>query len=532
MKLEVLIAGLARPTLQKLSAEQRAFEVSTLTAHSEQVVPGTVFFALPRATPGKSPGSKSKDGFDFIPDAVRRGAILVIGEREPTEADEERAGGPGLAAPGVPYIRVPVAAVALSQLTSVFFNHPSRTMKVIGVTGTSGKTTSTYLLESILRESGQRVGVIGTVNIRFPGKVLEATHTTPGPFETQALLARMRDEGGCTAVVMEVSSHALKQHRVAGVAFDAMLFTNLTPEHLDYHPSIEDYFQSKLLLFTAQVHASVVQGKRPALAINADDPFGARILALLSEYPVQGRVFASFGLETPGTLFSGAGLTIGASGVRGRVLHVEIDSPLACRFNAYNILGAVSTALGLGIAAEAISRGIASLKLVPGRIERVLPPEGIAPDSRPVVYVDYAHKSDALRKVLEALQPLAREQGGRLITVFGGGGDRDREKRPVMGKIASELSDQVWITSDNPRTEDPGAIISEIQAGIADSATSIANLRLRIEPDRARAIDQAIRGAKPSDVVLIAGKGHEDYQVVGTEKRPFDDRKQARLALT
>ena len=370
-------------------------------------------------------------------------------------------------------------------------------MLMVGVTGTSGKTTLTYLMESILAAAGHRVGVLGTVNFRFGGKVLPSTHTTPGPVEVQGLLAEMR-KAGCDAAVMEVSSHALKQHRAGFVAFDGAGFTNLTPEHLDFHPDMEDYFASKRLLFTRLADVARDAGKKPIGAVNVDDPYGRRLAAELAELSKKSNqpkeAFLTYGLDPAHRpVIDGSKLAIDLTGIRGQVGDVRVASKLLGRFNASNILCAVAIAKGLGIKSDAIAKGVAALKAVPGRLERVPSAEGIH------VLVDYAHKPDALQKVLETLKD-SLITGTRLITVFGCGGDRDRLKRPVMGRIATTFSDHVFVTSDNPRTEKPDAIIAEITVGITAK-------NFEVIPDRAQAIQKAIALAKSGRPGRDRGQG-------------------------
>ncbi len=457
-----------------------------VTADSRAAGPGSIFVAV-RGT--------ARDGHEFIHQAAAAGVKCIVGE-DPAPK--------GLK---VDYVRVPDSRKALARLSAEFFGNPSQSMRMVGVTGTSGKTTTTYLLEAILKEAGHDVGVIGTVNIRRGGKEIPSNLTTPGPVELQEILARMKREGA-GAVVMEVSSHALKQSRVGAVHFDAAVFTNLSPEHLDFHPDMEDYFLSKKMLFDECAREASAAGKRPLAAINADDEYGRRLLKEVGG--------ASFGMAS-GLDYSGSDLKFDSSGIHGTVSGIPIHSELLGSFNALNILGAIAAARGLGITPDAIARGVAALKVVPGRLERV-------PNSRGLtVLVDYAHKSDALKKVLETIREI--RGGGRLLTVFGCGGDRDRQKRPVMGKIAVELSDQVFVTSDNPRTEDPQAIIREILAGTQGHSN------FTVEADRRKAIHLAVKAAKSGDFVVIAGKGHEDYQILGTKKVHFDDREVASEAL-
>jgi UDP-N-acetylmuramoyl-L-alanyl-D-glutamate--2,6-diaminopimelate ligase len=483
--------------------------LSSATSDSREAGAGKAFVAVKGTT---------QDGHRFIAQAAKAGAPLIVGE-EPIASHSAVLG-------AAKYVQVADSRLALAYLSAKSAQDPSHSMILIGVTGTSGKTTTTYLLESILQAAGHRVGVIGTVNFRFGQKIYPSTHTTPGAPELQLLLAEMKRDG-CTAVVMEVSSHALKQHRVAFIAFDAVIFTNLTPEHLDFHPDMEDYFNAKAMLFEESARASLAAGKKPFAAISADDEWGRRLSKQVSAVR-----HASFGLSE-GAEYGGASLRIDLSGIRGTVTvgsgRIGVESTLTGRFNAQNILGALAAAHGIGIPPEAIARGISILPVVPGRLERVNNSQGIH------VLVDYAHKPDALEKVLNTLREV--RSGHRLITVFGCGGDRDRTKRPVMGRLAATLSDFAIVTSDNPRTENPDAIIAEIVAGIPPSSPDRA--RLTVEPDRAKAIRAAIASARPGDLVLIAGKGHEDYQIIadpavpgGTKKVHFDDREIAAAALS
>jgi UDP-N-acetylmuramoyl-L-alanyl-D-glutamate--2,6-diaminopimelate ligase len=505
MKLHDLLqsAGLrADPTL---AGDVLATEITRVTADSREVGPGTLFVAV---------RGGSADGHAFVEQAIAAGAVAIVGE-EPwawgaVRTDER-------------YLSVPSSRQALGDLASAFHGHPSRSMLMVGVTGTSGKTTITYLIESILRAAGRRTGLIGTVNFRFEGTVLPSTHTTPGAPELQGLLARMRDLGA-DAVVMEVSSHALKQRRVAGTAFDGMVFTNLSPEHLDFHPDMDDYYASKKLLFTEMAEAAWRGGKRPRAAINADDAYGARLLRELGADPGRGVEFVPFSAQPPAT-----DSRMGVEGIAGKVEGVDLRSPLIGGFNVSNLAAAVAVTRELGIPLAAIAEGAAALPVVPGRLQRVADPRGVVH-----VLVDYAHKPDALEKVLRTLGEM-REGGRRLITVFGCGGDRDRTKRPVMGRIAVTLSDRVFITSDNPRTEDPAAIVAEIVAGTEGARN------FEVEVDRRRAIFRAVAEARPGDLVVIAGKGHEDYQIVRDPQAPagakvtvkvhFDDREVAAEAL-
>lgn len=504
-----LLTGLPDELLRAARLDERALglSVSLVTSDSRQVRPGAVFVAIRGA---------SQDGHQFISSVQEQGAAAIVGEA-PVPFDLR-----------IPYLRVPDARQALALLAANFHGRPSESMLVLGVTGTSGKTTTTYLIESILQAAGRKVGVIGTVNFRYGGKIFDSTHTTPGSVELQHLLAQMR-AAGCDSVVMEVSSHALKQHRTSFIAFDGVVFTNLSPEHLDFHPDMEDYFRAKRLLFTDMVEFALSRGKQPFGAINGNDPYGKRLIQELLSHPYPGFRWSDF---------LGAELTIDLNGIRGRVPdlgNLELRSELTGRFNAENVLGAVAVTRGLGIAPAAIVSGVSALQLVPGRLERVPNDQGIH------VLVDYAHKPDALEKVLRTLSEV--RGSNRLITVFGCGGDRDRKKRPVMGRISVEISDHVVVTSDNPRTEDPDSIIREILKGIlvdaSDPEFSKPRAKYEVEPDRKKAIALAISKAQGGDIVLIAGKGHEDYQIIadpgspgGTRKIHFDDREVAAEALS
>ncbi len=494
LNLAQVLEGFPSSVVDSVPASALTQPVLGVTSDSRQVAPGWIFVAV---------RGDAKDGHLFIEVAARQGALAIVCEAPSSEVLS------------VPVLVVPDSRAALATLAANFHGRPSEKLLMVGVTGTSGKTTTTYLIESILRAAGKNPGVIGTVNFRYAGKVLEATHTTPGALELQKLLADMRT-AGCDSVVMEVSSHALKQHRVGDIAFDGMVFANLTPEHLDFHPDMDDYFNSKKRLFAELAEFSRKRGKKPFAAINGEDDYGKRLVSEIKSSRLKWEAYS-----VPPTW------TCGLDGVRGTLGALKIQSSLTGRFNASNILAAVKVARGLGIPDAAIERGISELPVVPGRLERV-------PNSRGIhVLVDYAHKPDALEKVLKTLVEVRGKN--KLITVFGCGGDRDRTKRPVMGKMAVEFSDYVVVTSDNPRTESPQSIIDEILKGIAQAPKGA---RYSVEVDRKEAIALAINEAKPGDIVLIAGKGHEDYQIIadpkaekGMRKIHFDDREVAAEAL-
>jgi UDP-N-acetylmuramoyl-L-alanyl-D-glutamate--2,6-diaminopimelate ligase len=463
--------------------------ITAVTYDSRTVEPGAVFVALK---------GLHADGTTFVQAALDRGAIAIVSE-QPPPADVR-----------VPWSVVRDARLALAQIAATFFRHPSAEMQVIGITGTNGKTTTAYLSSSIFEAAGVRCGMLGTVAYRIGDELREATRTTPEAPDVQRLLREMVDRG-CGACAMEVSSHALALHRVDETSFAAAVFTNLTRDHLDFHEDMDQYFQAKRRLF------EMLSRDRPSL-LNIDDPRGAS-LAEIAGRPVTFAIRKPADITPSPLSFSLAGLTFDVRTPRG-TLHVQ--SKLVGRPNVYNILAAVATGVALDLPFDAIERGVSALDGVPGRFQIV----SSANDGVTVV-VDYAHTDDALRNLLETARPLAR---GRLITVFGCGGDRDRTKRPLMGAVAGRLSDLIIVTSDNPRSEDPMRIIQEIQRGITPDTRRDSGQLLSIV-DRHEAIGKAIELAQPDDVVLVAGKGHEKYQVIGDQALPFDDVAVAREAL-
>lgn len=484
-------------------------EIKGLACDSRKVRPGFLFIALKGTL---------QDGHDFIEDAVRNGASAVVGESFT---------GTVPVAENIPTFQVPDSRVALAQLALNFYGQPFRNMKLIGITGTNGKTTTSYLLESILFAAGSRPGVIGTISYRAPGITWPAPVTTPDSLELIRILRSMADTG-VSDVVMEVSSHALDQKRITGCPFRTAVFTNLSRDHLDYHGSMSAYFEAKSRLFR-ELRSDGDRNDTKAV-INADDPSAGK-LARLTPVPV-----VTYGLERDCNVRAEQ-VVSGKSGVTARLIapggRTEVRSSLIGGFNIYNILAAAAAALCLGISLETIAHGVSRLQGVPGRLERV-------PNRRSLtIIVDYAHTPDALLKALTALRPLAGE--GRLITVFGCGGDRDKGKRREMGQVAAQHSDLVILTSDNPRTEDPESIIAQIEPGMRDKdMEKLPGLPGRrsavtgyfVEPDRAEAIQKAVEEADQKDIILIAGKGHEDYQIIGTQKRHFDDREVAAKAAS
>ena len=477
--------------MRQLSQWGPALDVSCqgVTHDSRSVRPGCVFVGLR--------GQKA-DGAEFAPQAIAAGAAAVVSERA--------------AAPGspVPWIVVEDARLTLAWLAAEFFQHPSRQMRVVGITGTNGKTTTSYIVSAIFEAAGVRCGLMGTVKYRIGDREIAAARTTPEAPELQAMLREMVD-AGCGACAMEVSSHALSLRRADGIHFAAGVFTNLTRDHLDFHADMEGYFAAKRRLF------ELLPSDAPAV-VNLDDPRGSA-MAEAATRTVTYAVNRTADV-TPGPLsFSLGGLQFEVRTPQGSL---NVRSSLVGRPNVYNILAAVSTTTALGVPLDAVERGIARLQGVPGRFEQV----SSSVDDISVI-VDYAHTDDALRNLLEMARPLAAR---RLITVFGAGGDRDRTKRPLMGMVAARLSDVVVITSDNPRSEDPQRIIDEINLG-AQPETRQRDVQVLTVVDRRVAIYKAMKDAAAGDLVLIAGKGHEKYQEIGGRTLPFDDVAVVREAL-
>jgi len=497
MKLSEVVRGAGT---RQVGGPQGEREIARVTCDSRQVVPGALFFALQ--------GAKA-DGARFVRDACERGAAALVSDR-PLEGLPEN----------VVALQADHPRRAMATAAANFYGRPSRAMTMLGVTGTNGKTTTTYLVEAMLAAAGERPGVVGTVSYRFAGRELEAPNTTPESTALQALLAQMRD-AGTTAVVMEVSSHALAQERAHGISFTSAAFTNLTRDHLDYHADMEDYFAAKRRLFT-----ELCAG--PA-TVNADDAYGERLLDELSR---EGRVAWGFSASHPADLYV-EDVHTSIEGMQGTLVtprgQVAFETRLVGAHNLENILTAAGLVLAAGFEPAHVAQGIAALKNVPGRLERIAG-RGIN------LFVDYAHTDDALTRALAALRPLCT---GRLLCVFGCGGDRDGGKRPLMGEAAARGSDLVVVTNDNPRTEQPQAIIDAILPGLVRAGARELSLEearqggrgYLVRPERREAIRLAVSLAAPGDVVLVAGKGHEDYQIVGREKLHFDDREEARLAL-
>lgn len=489
--------------LKNITTEQvhgsTELKVTGLACDSRKVAAGSVFFALP---------GTEIDGFDFIPQACAAGAAVVVAERLPE-----------LLADQVCYLLVGNVRKAMAQMASEFNQNPTVGVPVIGITGTNGKTTITYLLEAVLRQAGYSPAVLGTVEYRFGNTRIESTHTTPESLELMPMISRFRNQGA-DSIILEVSSHALEQHRVDGIDFDVAVFTNLTPEHLDYHQNLDNYFASKRRLFNELLG----QGRA---VINRDDGFGRQ---LLRENPQ----WCSFGME-PSAQIHPVDINVGRQGIVGSFDSpngkIEINSSMIGHFNVSNLLATVAAAQAMGVGNRQITAGINAATQVPGRLERV------ANDQDILALVDYAHTGDALEQVLSTLSKLDSK---RLITLVGCGGDRDPRKRPVMAATAVKYSDLTVFTSDNPRTEDPLQILEQIRAGaLATDAVELSEMQLEsgekgfvVIPDRRAAVRFACSKAKAGDLLLAAGKGHEDYQILGTEKIHFDDREELSMALT
>ncbi len=453
-------------------------EIIGLTYSSQQVRQGFLFAAL---------RGEKRDGHDFLEEALSRGANAILSEK------------PRPARLNVAWITAVDAREALALAAANFYDHPSSRMKIIGITGTKGKTTLAYLLESILKRAGHKTGVIGTINYRWPDKVVPAGRTTPEAPEIQGMMSEMLAQGVSHCIV-EVSSHGLDLKRVWGIQFDIAVFTNLSAEHLDYHESMEDYFAAKKKLF-------FLNAKKRTAVVNLDDPWGKK---LITELPL---TTVSFGLE-PAAIVRGQNYRTTETGTKGEVEfpggQVKICSALMGKHNFSNILAAFATSLALNIPVPAIKEGIAALKNIPGRLEKIENSFGFR------IFVDYAHTDNALKNLLETVRGL---EPGRILLVFGAGGDRDKSKRPRMGEVAAKLADWTYLTSDNPRSEDPLAVIAEIEKGFLLEGSKCYS----IIPDRGKAIGEALAEARKGDYILVAGKGHENYQVFKDRTISFDD---------
>jgi UDP-N-acetylmuramoyl-L-alanyl-D-glutamate--2,6-diaminopimelate ligase len=503
MKLKELLSHL--PTLPALSDHPALeAEVKGLTTNSHACQPGDVFIGMP--------GTRV-DGGEFWSSAIAAGAIAAIVSPkafQTTIAEKSASAVESQANASSCVIPYPDLWQACARLAAAFYDFPAEKMSLVGVTGTNGKTTTTHLIEFLLLQAQQPTALLGTLYARWSGYQQTAVHTTPFAVELQEQLAEAA-KAGSEVAVLEVSSHALAQGRVWGCPFEVGVFTNLTQDHLDYHKDLEDYFNAKALLFSPDY----LKGRA---IVNQDDPYGRRLIEQLD-----GNQVWTYSVTDAAADLWTSNLEYESNGVRG-ILHtpageIPFQSPLMGQYNIANVLAAVGAALHLGVDLQTIAQALPQFSSVPGRMERV---QTSAQQDISVI-VDYAHTPDSLENLLRASRPFIP---GRMICVFGCGGDRDRTKRPRMGAIAAELADWVVVTSDNPRTEDPNRILQDILTGIPKTAEPT------VIADRALAIETAILEAQPGDGVLIAGKGHEDYQILGTEKVHFDDREQARLVLS
>ena len=496
MKLKEVLSGCSCEPKKKMLHKK---EITGISYDSRKVSRGNVFVAI---------RGEHYDGHDFIPDAMKRGASVIIHEKEETGS------GNGIKKQEIPtFIRVKERRDALACIAGNFYQRPSQEVLVIGVTGTNGKTTTTYLIKSILRSWGKELGLIGTVRYLIRDREYPAYYTTPEAPEFQGLLREMVSSG-CTHIIAEVSSHALSQKRADYTSFFAAAFTNLTRDHLDFHGTMENYFAAKKRLFTELLSQGGIG------AINVDDEWGRRLF-----YELKGtRHLVTYGLSSEADInavdivnsFSGVSFLLK---MRGKGVE-EIHSPLVGIANVYNIMAAVAVSLSIGTPVEVIAEGVRSVMPVPGRLEKVEAGQNF------LCLVDYAHTPDALERLIEMVRGISRDWGhnGQIITVFGCGGNRDRGKRPLMGEIATRKSDYVILTSDNPRMEDPFEILKEIFLGaVSDNYITV--------PDRSEAIQKAVKMANQGDIVIIAGKGHEDYQEVKGVRYPFSDREVAREAI-
>jgi len=498
MKLGQILEGLTPFELQG----DPAIEIAGLAYDSRRVKPGDLFVAI---------RGHHSDGHGFIENAVEKGAVAVAAETL-TGCEAK-----------VATLLVPDSRKALSKLALAFYADPFKNITLIGITGTNGKTTTTYLLESMVEAAGGKPGVLGTVNYRYSDKRVPAPVTTPESLDLIRLSREMVDEG-VTHIVMEVSSHALDQGRTLDCPFNVAVFTNLSRDHLDYHKTMDEYFVAKSRLFKGL--RADPSGRRPSAVINLDDPRGRDLVAMTRAEVL------TYGLGKECRVSADA-LQMDRNGLKLRLRTPAgegvVRSPLIGDFNVYNILAAAGAAIAMSLPFRAVVQGVEALESVPGRLERIENRKGLT------LVVDYSHTPDALLKAMTSLKPYVKN---RLITVFGCGGDRDRGKRYDMGRLAGEHSDVAFITSDNPRSEDPLSIVKEIEKGMLDSGLKKGGGNTHpgrgyfLEVDRRQAIRKAVAMAEAADVVLIAGKGHEDYQIIGSERRRFSDQEEAARAAS
>jgi len=491
MKLKKLIEAL---DIHQSASCPEDFEVRGISCNSKQTRNDYLYVAIKGV---------NEDGHKFIPEAIARGArAIVIQEDRKDPARLQRL--IKKAAAGVAFIAVKDTREALAGVAARFYGYPSLDMRVIGITGTNGKTTLSYLIEAIVKEAGLATAVLGTINYRFKNKIIPSRNTTPGPLELQSILSEIARRG-IRYVIMEVSSHALDQNRTAGIDFYSAIFTNLTQDHLDYHKSLNNYFQAKSRLFKGL--------SCDALAvINNDDKYSRRLKGLTKAKTI------TYSMKGPAAVKAHsirAGMDYTEFVISAGRHNINIRTRLIGAYNIYNILASVAWAINAGFEPKTIESALRRFTFVPGRLERV---DG---EGKFRIFIDYAHTPDALDNVIKSLKGLGKN---RIIVVFGCGGERDKTKRPRMGRVATELADYAIITSDNPRSEDPGEIIRDIQKGVSKSNYCII-------PDRLNAIAKSLSWAKPGDIVLIAGKGHENYQILKDKRIYFDDREAVRRCL-
>jgi UDP-N-acetylmuramoyl-L-alanyl-D-glutamate--2,6-diaminopimelate ligase len=463
--------------------------IRQIVCDSRKVQPGAIFFALRGA---------KENGQAFIADAMQRGAVAIVSDEPLT----------GVIPPGVIAVQVREARKALAIASANFYDHPGNALQLVAVTGTNGKTTTTSVIDAIIKASKSKTGLFGTIAYETPKGKYPAPNTTPESVDLQGFLAEIRDAGGKVAV-LEASSHSLTMDRLWGLHFSAAVFTNLTREHMDYHKTFEDYFAAKKILFTG-----TGAGAPDTAIINIDDDYGKQLLGLAKKTVTYG-LESGADITTKKFQLTFNGLAFTAQTPNGKI---QITSSLVGRINVYNILAAIGAALALGLSNETIEAGIRNLESVSGRFQRI-------DEGQPyLVIVDYAHTDDALESLIRTARELNPK--GRIITLFGCGGSKDRTKRPVMGEVTGRLSDLTILSSDNPRQEDPLKIISDIIVGVQKTSGKYV-----IEPDREKAIGLAMDEARAGDIVLLAGKGHENYQILADRTLEFDDREMARRAL-
>ncbi len=476
--------------------------ISGVVCDSRFVHPGSVFVAIPGV---------AQDGWQYVGDALARGAVAIVGEHD-VESFMSFSGRRAASGKGACYVQVQDARLALAYMAAAFYDDPASRLVMVGITGTNGKTTTAYLVDALFKAANMRPGMLTTVKYDIGERLIPAERTTPAAPELQDLLSQM-NKVGCQSAVMEVSSHAIVQKRIAGIDFDIAVFTNLTGDHLDYHKSMEHYFTAKAALFYGLGRGD----KKASAVINIDDEWGRRLVADRDNIKAE---IITYGISHDADIRA-ENIDISGNGCRFHLItsagETDMHIKLLGRYNVSNVLAAAGVGMAAGIDFNLLVKVLSGAECVAGRLELVG-----SGDDMPHIFVDYAHTDDALKNVLQTLREITEK---RLIVVFGCGGDRDRTKRPAMGRIACDLADYSVLTSDNPRTEDPLDIIREIESGFSDKS------KYEVEPDRRAAINKALEIAGRGDVVVIAGKGHENFQEFRNTKLPFDDRQVVRNAL-